>query len=64
MSGPRLVFPHFDAGDADLMGELTEDGAWVHQESEARAKEEAAVPSADIAPMDYITMRRDRDPRG
>lgn len=64
MSGPRLVYPHFDKGEAETMADLASKAfPWVHEESEARAQEERAVPSDEIAPRDYIIMRRDRHDR-
>lgn len=65
MSGPALVFPHFSPAEADIMEELTEEGyGWVDERSEARRKEERAVPQDEITPMDYITRRRDKPARG
>lgn len=65
MSGPRLVMPHFSETDAEVMADLTEEGhPWVDETSEARRKEERAVPSDEIRPMDYITRRVDKPARG
>lgn len=64
MSGPRLVYPHFDATEADLMADMASgEEPWVHKHSAARAHEECAVPSDEIAPRDYIILRRDRPDR-
>ena len=64
MSGPRLVYPHFDEHEAERMEELTEEGhPWIHKHSAARAHEECGVPSEEIEPLDYIMRRRDM-PRG
>lgn len=64
MSGPRLVSPHFDRHEADLLRDMASgEEPWVHEDSEARRKEEAAVPSDEIDPRDYIMLRRDKPAR-
>lgn len=60
MSGPRLLYPHFDEQDAEHMVELSEGGPWIHKESSARAHEEAGVPSEEIEPLEYMILRRDK----
>lgn len=60
MSGPRLVYPHFDEHEVEHMVELTEEGhPWIHKASVARAKEEQAVPDEEIHELDHIVVRRD-----
>ena len=64
MSGPRLVYPHFDHMNAEEMQELASgEGPWVHEHSAAHAHEQVGVPSDEIEPRDYIILRRDRPGR-